>query len=71
MAALEPERLSVIAGMLTFYLVTTALLTIRRAEEFRWIDVGADDRTHPATGAMARIDIQLAERDSTLGFDFR
>lgn len=30
MAALKPERISVIAGALTFYLVTTALLTVRR-----------------------------------------
>jgi len=29
MAALKPERISVIAGMLIFYLVTTALLTVR------------------------------------------
>jgi hypothetical protein len=30
MAALKPERISVIAGMLTFYLVTSALLTVQR-----------------------------------------
>jgi uncharacterized membrane protein len=42
MAALKPERISVIAGMLTFYLVATALLTVRRrAEELRWMDVCA------------------------------
>jgi len=42
MAALKPERVSVIAGLLTFYLVITALLTVRRhLEESRWIDVGA------------------------------
>jgi uncharacterized membrane protein len=29
-AALKPQRLSVIAGVLTFYLVITALLTVRR-----------------------------------------
>lgn len=29
MAALKPERVSVIAGLLTFYLVITALLTVR------------------------------------------
>lgn len=40
MAALKPERISVIAGMLTFYLVTTALLTVRRrVRESHWIDV--------------------------------
>jgi len=37
MAALKPERISVIAGMLTLYLVTTALLTVRRrAQGFDW-----------------------------------
>jgi peptidoglycan/LPS O-acetylase OafA/YrhL len=37
-----PERISVIAGMLTFYLVITALLTVRRpARKFRWMEVGA------------------------------
>ena len=42
MAALMPERISVIAGMLTFYLVITALLTVRRpAQRFRWMEVGA------------------------------
>ena len=42
MAALMPERISVIAGMLTFYLVVTALLTVRRSmQRFRWIEVGA------------------------------
>jgi uncharacterized membrane protein len=42
MAVLIPERISVIAGLLTFYLVITALLTVRRRlEESRWIDVGA------------------------------
>lgn len=41
-AALMPERVSVIAGMLTCYLVTTGLLTVRgRAREFRWMDVCA------------------------------
>ena len=38
MAALTPERISVIAGMLTFYLVITALLTVRRPpQEFDWM----------------------------------
>lgn len=42
MAALKPQRLSLIAGVLTFYLVMTALLTVRRrAVGFHWIDVGA------------------------------
>lgn len=42
MAALMPEKISVIAGMLTFYLVITALLTVRRpTQRFRWIEVGA------------------------------
>ena len=42
MAALMPERISVIAGMLTFYLVLTSLLTVRRrGPEFRWIDIVA------------------------------
>jgi len=42
MAALKPERISVIAGMLTFYLVTTALLTIRRHEPgLNWMDGSA------------------------------
>lgn len=42
LAALKPEALSVIAGALTFYLVMTAVLTIRRpAAGARWIDLGA------------------------------
>ena len=42
MAALMPERISMIAGMLTFYLVISALLTVRRpAQGFRWMEVGA------------------------------
>ncbi|RPJ22485.1 MAG: hypothetical protein EHM33_23390 [Chloroflexi bacterium] len=42
MAALKPERISVIAGMLTFYLVTTALLTVRRpVQGSRWMDISA------------------------------
>lgn len=42
MAALLPERGSVVAGVLTFYLVSTALLTARRTVVgFRWIDLGA------------------------------
>ena len=42
MAALMPERISVIAGLLTFYLVSTALLTVRRRQEgSRWLDAAA------------------------------
>jgi uncharacterized membrane protein len=42
MAALKPQRLSVVAGALTFYLVATGLLTVRRpAASFEWMDVGA------------------------------
>lgn len=42
MAALKPEAISVIAGSLTFYLVVTALLTIRRpAAGALYIDLGA------------------------------
>jgi hypothetical protein len=42
MAARMPERVSVTAGMLTFYLVITAWLTVRRhAEGSRWMDVSA------------------------------
>ncbi len=42
MAAMKPATLSVIAGALTFYLVVTALLTVRRpAVGAHWIDLGA------------------------------
>ena len=42
MAVLMPERISVIAGLLTFYLVVTALLTVRpRHRRFDWIGAGA------------------------------
>ena len=42
MAALKPERVSVIAGLLTFYLVLTALLTVRhRGQAFHWMDIAA------------------------------
>jgi peptidoglycan/LPS O-acetylase OafA/YrhL len=42
MTALKPERVSVIAVLLTFYLVVTALLTFRRrAQGFNWIGAGA------------------------------
>jgi peptidoglycan/LPS O-acetylase OafA/YrhL len=42
MAALMPERISVIAGLLTFYLVITTLLTVRhRSRGFVWISFAA------------------------------
>ena len=41
MAALKPERISVIAGMLTFYLVITALLTVRRVQASDWMNIAA------------------------------
>ena len=42
-AAVTPKRLSVIAGVLTFYLVITALRTIRKRApgQFQWFDVVA------------------------------
>jgi hypothetical protein len=41
-AALKGTRISAAQGVLTFYLVTTALLTVRhRSEESRWIDTAA------------------------------
>jgi hypothetical protein len=39
MAARKPQRLSLIACVLTFYLVITALLTVRRRSH--WVDLGA------------------------------
>lgn len=41
MAALNSDRSTTIAGMLTFYLVVTALLTVRRKKAARWMDVSA------------------------------
>jgi uncharacterized membrane protein (DUF2068 family) len=42
LAALKPERVSLIAGMLTFYLVITALFTVRsRKTGRRWAEVAA------------------------------
>src|SRR5687767_11585005 len=42
MAALKPEQISVIAGMLTFYLVITAWHTVQRHEHgFEWMNVAA------------------------------
>lgn len=41
-AALNGGRISVVAGLLTFYLVSTALLTVRRPGwGFPWVDVAA------------------------------
>jgi uncharacterized membrane protein len=41
-AALRTQRINVVAGVLTFYLVLTGLLTVRRrAAGFPWIDLGA------------------------------
>ena len=42
MAALQSQRVNIIAGVLTFYLVTTALLTVwRPARKHHWMDAGA------------------------------
>jgi peptidoglycan/LPS O-acetylase OafA/YrhL len=42
MAVLKSEMISVIAGLLTFYLVITALLTVRRrVQRFEWMNTGA------------------------------
>lgn len=42
MAALMPERVSVLAAALTFYLVITALLTVRRqGQGFNWMGFSA------------------------------
>lgn len=42
LAVLRAERISIIAGLLTFYLVTTALLTVRRrAQGFDWAGTAA------------------------------
>jgi uncharacterized membrane protein len=39
LAIIKPERISIVAGMLTFYLVTTGLLTVRhRSEQFHLLD---------------------------------
>ena len=40
-AAWHPNWATVLQGVLTFYLVTTGLLTVRRPAGSRWIDVGA------------------------------
>jgi len=41
-AALKGQRFNAMQGVLTFYLVTTALLTVRhRVQGFHWIDIGA------------------------------
>jgi uncharacterized membrane protein len=42
MATLVAQRFNAMQGVLTFYLVTTALLTVRRrGQEIRWVDAGA------------------------------
>ena len=42
LAAVKPDRISVVAGLLTFYLVSTALLTVRRpVQKFNWVDAAA------------------------------
>jgi uncharacterized membrane protein len=42
LAIIKPDRISIIAGLLTFYLVTTALLTVRRpVQGFNWTDATA------------------------------
>jgi uncharacterized membrane protein len=42
LAVMKPQRISIAAGLLTFYLVATALLTVRRPTEgFNWIDACA------------------------------
>jgi uncharacterized membrane protein len=42
LAALKGQRLNLMAGVLTFYLVLTAMLTVRRpAVGSRWLDLGA------------------------------
>jgi peptidoglycan/LPS O-acetylase OafA/YrhL len=41
-APMKAQRISVLAGVLTFYLVVTALLTVRRrTQRSRWVEVGA------------------------------
>lgn len=42
LAVMKHQMGNVVGGSLTFYMVTTALITVRRREyEFHWIDVGA------------------------------
>jgi uncharacterized membrane protein len=42
LAVRQPDRISSVAGLLTFYLVTTSLLTARRHDErFHWMDAAA------------------------------
>lgn len=39
LAFIKPGRVSIVAGLLTFYLVTTALLAVgHRSEQFHWLD---------------------------------
>jgi hypothetical protein len=42
MALVKSQRLNLVGALLTFYMVTSALLTVRpRVPKFRWIDVAA------------------------------
>ena len=42
MATVKAQKLNLLGGLLTFYLVITSLLTVRRrGEESRWIDLAA------------------------------
>jgi uncharacterized membrane protein len=42
LAVMQPDRISSVAGLLAFYLVTTSLLTARRHDQrFHWMDVAA------------------------------
>src|SRR5262245_20470042 len=42
MALVKSQRLNLIGGLLTFYMVTTALLTVRRRVQApRWFDIAA------------------------------
>jgi hypothetical protein len=66
MAALKGQRINVVAGVLTFYLVTTALLTVRRpAVAPRWVDLGA--MLVAVTGGMAAIRLGFEALGSPTG----
>jgi hypothetical protein len=42
LAVMQPDRISSVAGLLAFYLVTTSLLTVRRHDQrFHWMDAAA------------------------------
>ena len=56
---LKSQRLSAVQGLLTFYLVATALLTVRkRPADSRWIDIAA-----------MIVGFSLASYEISLGFD--